>query len=367
MARTSYSLDSKEGSHFSGRLPPPYHLVDVTKQFSFSYATPVGHEDKPKDADGGVLEDHQSSVSSLSDLDPELMSCVYPIETLETATQLPAGSPSAKLHASITVTELWNRVAMGQYTPSKLSSSEDGGCLLPLSSTSNSMDIVARDHLQDNFDTVPEIESLLTHLKPRSSGVVRYATASAPIRARIEANYVSRALTAATNHQQYASYRRQFDRNRNTLGKTPPPSPVDGEVDRYRLISRNLFKYSEPWALSSVSSWLKDIFAIETLMTEDSILQFLEMFFEWKALEIKILVNASSLSRRVLNEMIASGTVIKDGDFFQFGSVITTGVLVEFTSRGCYSSRAHATQTEYSCYSCRCQRWMFKSRRTPGD
>jgi hypothetical protein len=39
MVRSSDSTESSDDSHFTGRPPPPYHLVDVMKRFSFSYAT----------------------------------------------------------------------------------------------------------------------------------------------------------------------------------------------------------------------------------------------------------------------------------------------------------------------------------------
>jgi hypothetical protein len=326
--------------------PPPYHLFDVTKQFSFNYATAVERGTASKDV--YVRSSEQCSAPPADDSSDTF------VHASSTADSEAATLALQSLRCPITDDD----IALSVF------SSEDGGVFLPPPSTSSSTASTSTTQMLKakigplNLGVARELlNSSPTYQLPAINELGRSSTASVPTaRARIEENLIARAQSAATDHQQYALYRRQYDRNRNTLG-TPSLSITSYlELDVARLTYRDFEKCSEPWALSSVSSWLKDVLVTSLPgLTETTYLETLERLFHYKLSFVNTTMYPSSISRRVLKAMISTGALIPSipgGHIFEFGSGIATGVLVELTGGGCYTPTVHGLGEP--CYSPRC-------------
>jgi hypothetical protein len=139
----------------------------------------------------------------------------------QVATQLVEGSRPGPLFASNPVLEIVRRDAVNADPAPSMFSSEDGGVMLPPPSAPGSVNDIF------NLATIPEQDVPSRepfYLHSEDTVIVRAATAHGPVRAKVEATVPGRYLSAATNHRQYASYRREYDRTLNVLKPMPTPA-----------------------------------------------------------------------------------------------------------------------------------------------
>lgn len=126
-----------------------------------------------------------------------------------------------------------------------------------------------------------------------------------------------------------------------------------------KLSTEQFKKCSEPWALSSVMIWLRDLADEESDLKEHAIAEAIVALFTHKVPTMNT-ADAETLSDRVVKEMIASGTLVKEEEWVKFGPGIMTGVLFQLTGTGCYSSKLHLHHTRGRCYSHHCMRTLKK-------
>jgi hypothetical protein len=218
MACDSASVRTSEGSHFSGRPPPPYHLYDVLKEFHTKMITTA---EQP----GIVIKRPQS---------PETL----PDTTLDEGSSKPLmGLKSASVARGEVVQLFWSTGAQ-KPSASEVSSSDDGGCILPFSSTSSSQ----YPHHSVVIDTLREGETSIkltptVYITPEQSSPpatrvlhkgnpTRSATVAAKfLSARNESVHFGRAHSSHMNFQKYANHRRLQERIRNRK------KSVDGQSD----------------------------------------------------------------------------------------------------------------------------------------
>jgi hypothetical protein len=290
MPLTSNSLDSSD-SHFTGRLPPPYHLVDVMKQFSFNYARSKDREPQITELRAVFFENTPGIGSTFQDLcrlaipfsqefeaaseavilaastqegERERSEEVWSIDSLrdrvadhykilDAATRYIDRSRPAQIFASLPLLGPGAREMANQDSTPSILSSEDGGALLPPLSTSGSVGVWSGIHL-GNLDILPE------HSTPAPEPFQRELSTSEPIRAAtvgearatIKSEKAARGLSAAMDHKQYASYLRQHDRNREKIVLIPYSTAPSDTFDVDSLTSREFDQCSQPWALSSI-------------------------------------------------------------------------------------------------------------------
>ncbi|KAJ5534088.1 hypothetical protein N7527_000342 [Penicillium freii] len=133
-----------------------------------------------------------------------------------------------------------------------------------------------------------------------------------------------------------------------------------------KLSSEQFKKCSEPWALSSLLSWIKDLSEDETDLREQAIADAMVALFTHKVPTMNI-ADAETLAARVVSGMLEEGALVKEEEWVKFGSGTLSGILFQITGTGCYSPRLHLHETHIEdtdsfarCYSHHCMRTLKK-------
>ncbi|KAJ9312479.1 hypothetical protein DTO271D3_7181 [Paecilomyces variotii] len=128
-----------------------------------------------------------------------------------------------------------------------------------------------------------------------------------------------------------------------------------------KLSSEQFNRCSEPWALSSVVAWIKDLSEDETDLKEQAIIDAIVALFTHKVPTMNT-ADAETLGARVVKNMLAEQALVKEEEWVKFGPGSLSGVLFQITGTGCYSSKLHEEETEVfgRCYSHHCMRTLKK-------
>jgi hypothetical protein len=126
-----------------------------------------------------------------------------------------------------------------------------------------------------------------------------------------------------------------------------------------KLSTEQYKRCAEPWALSSIVAWIKDLAEDEVDLREHAIAQALVALFTHKVPTMNT-ADAETLGDRVVKEMFAAEALVKDEEWVKFGPGTMTGVLFQLTGTGCYSLRVHDRQLKGRCYSHHCMRTLKK-------
>ncbi|KAJ5562413.1 hypothetical protein N7461_001174 [Penicillium sp. DV-2018c] len=133
-----------------------------------------------------------------------------------------------------------------------------------------------------------------------------------------------------------------------------------------KLSSEQFKRCSEPWALSSLLSWIRDLSEDETDLREQAIADAMVALFTHKVPTMNI-ADAETLAARVVSGMLEQGALVKEEEWVKFGSGTISGVLFQITGTGCYSPRLHLhdmhiedSDTFARCYSHHCMRTLKK-------
>ena len=126
-----------------------------------------------------------------------------------------------------------------------------------------------------------------------------------------------------------------------------------------KLTTDQFKKCSEPWALSSVLAWIRELAEEEADLKENNIAEGLVALFMHKVPTMYI-TEAEALGERVVKEMLAAGALLREEEWVKFGPGTMSGVLYQLTGTGCYSSKLHLYHTKGRCYSYHCMRTLKK-------
>jgi hypothetical protein len=126
-----------------------------------------------------------------------------------------------------------------------------------------------------------------------------------------------------------------------------------------KLSTEQYKRCSEPWALSSIVAWIKDLAEDEVDLREHAIAEALVALFTHKVPTMNT-ADAETLGAGVVKEMFAAEALVKDEEWVKFGPGTMTGVLFQLTGTGCYSSRVHDRQLKGRCYAHHCMRTLKK-------
>ncbi|RAK74319.1 putative Rho guanyl nucleotide exchange factor [Aspergillus fijiensis CBS 313.89] len=128
-----------------------------------------------------------------------------------------------------------------------------------------------------------------------------------------------------------------------------------------KLSSEHFRRCSEPWALSSVLSWIRELSEEETDLKEQAIVDAIVALFTHKVPTMNM-ADAETLAARVVKNMLTEEALVKDEEWVKFSSGTISGVLFQITGTGCYSPRLHEHETEVfgRCYSHHCMRTLKK-------
>lgn len=133
-----------------------------------------------------------------------------------------------------------------------------------------------------------------------------------------------------------------------------------------KLSSDQFKKCTEPWALSSVLSWVRDLSQDEAYLREQAVVDAIMALFTHKVPTMNI-ADAETLAARVVSSMFNEGVLVKEEEWVKFSSGRLTGVLFQITGTGCYSSKLHEEEMHIQdtdsfgrCYSHHCMRTLKK-------
>lgn len=203
---------------------------------------------------------------------------------------------------------------------------------------------------------VPRSTSLSTHpIGPRMDP---------PIRSKTDADRVKyKQQQELLRQQQQGNLDFDASHLENDMSLDLPTLPA-GRRKRFnpaKLSSEHFRKCAEPWALSSVLSWIKDLSQEETDLKTQAIVDAIVALFTHKVPTMNI-ADAETLAAMVVNSMLEEEALVKDEEWVKFGNGSLSGVLFQITGTGCYSSRLHEQETEIfgRCYSHHCMRTLKK-------
>ncbi|KAL1956757.1 hypothetical protein VTO42DRAFT_6810 [Malbranchea cinnamomea] len=128
-----------------------------------------------------------------------------------------------------------------------------------------------------------------------------------------------------------------------------------------KLSTEQFRKCTEPWALSAIVAWVKELSEDETDLKEQAIVDAIVALFTHKVPTMNT-ADAETLGSRVVKSMLANEVLIKDEEWVKFGPGTMSGVLFQITGQGCYSSRLHVQDGEFfgRCYAHHCMRTLKK-------
>ncbi|KAJ5182628.1 hypothetical protein N7492_000244 [Penicillium capsulatum] len=133
-----------------------------------------------------------------------------------------------------------------------------------------------------------------------------------------------------------------------------------------KLSSDQFKKCSEPWALSSILSWVRDLSQDEADLRKKAVVDAIVALFTHKVPTMNI-ADAETLAARVVKTMFKEGVLVREEEWVKFGSGTLTGVLFQITGTGCYSPKLHEqdmhiqdTDSFGRCYSYHCMRTLKK-------
>ena len=124
-----------------------------------------------------------------------------------------------------------------------------------------------------------------------------------------------------------------------------------------KLSNDQFKKCSEPWALSSVLAWIRDLADEETDLRESAVTEGIVALFTNKVPTMNT-TEAEILGDRVVKDMFAANALVKEEEWVKFGPGEISGVLYQLTGSGCYSSKLHVSESRGRCYSHHCMRTL---------
>ncbi|CEJ86717.1 Putative Rho1 guanine nucleotide exchange factor 3 [[Torrubiella] hemipterigena] len=127
-----------------------------------------------------------------------------------------------------------------------------------------------------------------------------------------------------------------------------------------KLTKADFVRCSEPWALSSVEAWLREMTQGEPYLREKTVEETLTSLFTDKVATMNV-ADAEVLSSSVFASMLKAGVLLPDEEWVKFGEGHISGVLWHLTGSGCYSPKLHEYKTTGRCYSFHCTRTSKKA------
>ena len=204
---------------------------------------------------------------------------------------------------------------------------------------------------------------------PRSSSLVSHGSqpqAIQPIRSKTDAD-----RARILKQQQQSGYRSAsiygtdafgdvaVDQSAELLDLPTIPAGKRRKFNPTKLSTSDYQKCGEPWALSSIVAWLKEMSEGEADLKEHAVVDGIVNLFTHKVPTMNT-ADAEALGAKVVRAMLDSRTLIKEEEWVKFGSEELSGVLFQLTGTGCYSSRVHTEPLPGRCYAHHCMRTLKK-------
>ncbi|TGO47126.1 hypothetical protein BCON_0292g00080 [Botryotinia convoluta] len=215
--------------------------------------------------------------------------------------------------------------------------------------------------LQPALQYVPRSSSLHSHSNTAQTiPPVRSKTDAEERQARAKGNRQSMLRSAAGLDGYDAS-------TPASLGTLDLPALPAGRRKKFspgRLSTAEFRRCTEPWALSGIAGWIREMAGGETGEGESDL--------RVKTIEDGLIAlfthmvptmntaDAETLSEKVVKSMFDAGILVKDEEWVKFGQGEVSGVLWQLTGSGCYAPKVHEHEIEGRCYSHHCTRTLKK-------
>ncbi|KAL2884967.1 Rho1 guanine nucleotide exchange factor 3 [Ceratocystis lukuohia] len=189
-------------------------------------------------------------------------------------------------------------------------------------------------------------------------------TVTTPLRSRTDASELRRGArtsmlpAAATEAQNYPHY--QGNPNNLTSFDIALPQGRKRRFVPSKLSSSDIRRCKEPWALSSLASWIQDMADGEPDLKKKTVEEGLVVLFTAKVHTMNI-ADAETLGAYVVSLMFQAEFLMPEEEWVKFGSGSISGVLWQLTGSGCYAPKLHETQMNGRCYSHHCARTLKKA------
>ncbi|KAI1768181.1 CNH domain-containing protein [Hypoxylon sp. FL1150] len=124
---------------------------------------------------------------------------------------------------------------------------------------------------------------------------------------------------------------------------------------------------TEPWALSGVARWIREMADGEPDLKRKTLEDGLVRLFCLKVPTMNV-ADAEALSTQVTDSMLQAGIIVPEEEWLKFGPGTISGVLWQLTGSGCYAPKLHEFDVEAAghmvpvrCYSHHCTRTLKKA------
>ncbi|KAF3765136.1 hypothetical protein M406DRAFT_259537 [Cryphonectria parasitica EP155] len=186
-----------------------------------------------------------------------------------------------------------------------------------------------------------------------------------------------RSRTDAAEERRKALRQQQHQHNGSQLGtplegyETGTPSPMaydlitlpSGRKKKFipeKLSTGDCKRCAEPWALSSIAAWLREMAEGEPDLKRKTVEDGLTKLFTTKVPTMNI-ADAETLGVIVADRLYEAGILLEDEEWVKFGQGTLSGVLWQLTGSGCYAPKVHETEVGGRCYSYHCTRTLKKA------
>ncbi|KAH6973490.1 CNH domain-containing protein [Ilyonectria sp. MPI-CAGE-AT-0026] len=126
-----------------------------------------------------------------------------------------------------------------------------------------------------------------------------------------------------------------------------------------KLNAADFRRCAEPWALSGIEAWVRDMGEGELDLKTKTIEEALINLFIGKIPMMNV-ADAEVLSNRVVSLMLEQGVLMPEEEWVKFGDGHISGVLWQLTGSGCYAPKLHEIEISGRCYSYHCTRTVKK-------
>jgi hypothetical protein len=161
---------------------------------------------------------------------------------------------------------------------------------------------------------------------------------------------------------------------------TPPPLPAydtitlpSGRRKKFvpaKLTASDMKRCAEPWALSGVAAWVREMAEGDPETKKKTIEEGLVRLFCYKVPTMNV-ADAEVLSAQIVDAMFQAHILIPEEEWVKFGQGSMSGVLWQLTGSGCYAPKLHEHESQaprlhdhgipVRCYSYHCGRTLKKA------
>lgn len=225
----------------------------------------------------------------------------------------------------------------------------------------NGPDAYPQTALQPAMQYVPRSSSLHSHSSTAQTiPPVRSKTDAEERQARVKGNRHSMLRSGAG----FDGYDASTPQSLTTLDLPALPAGRRKKFSPGRLSTADFRRCAEPWALSGIAAWIREMAGGETGEGESDLrVKLIEDGFIALFTHMVPTMNtadAETLSERVVKSMFDAGILVTDEEWVKFGQGEVSGVLWQLTGSGCYAPKVHEHEIEGRCYSHHCTRTLKK-------